>query len=59
MENEMLIDKIKELDIGLVLKDEPMKKHTTFRVGGPADIFIKPTDEDSLVKLMKFFIIKF
>lgn len=50
----MLIDKIKELDIGLVLKDEPMKKHTTFRVGGPADIFIKPTDEDSLVKLMKF-----
>lgn len=50
----MLINKIKELDIGLVLKDEPMKKHTTFRVGGPADIFIKPTDEDSLVKLMKF-----
>lgn len=23
-----------------VLKDEPMKKHTTFRIGGPADYFI-------------------
>lgn len=54
MENKMLISKIENLNIGTVLKDEPMKKHTTFRVGGPADIFIKPKDEDSLVKLMRF-----
>lgn len=25
-----------------VLLDEPMKKHTTFRVGGPADCFVMP-----------------
>lgn len=32
---------IKEIDKKRVLLDEPMKKHTTFKVGGPADIFIK------------------
>ena len=25
-----------------VKKDEPMKSHTTFRVGGPADYFLVP-----------------
>lgn len=24
--------------------DEPMKNHTTFRIGGPADILVKPSD---------------
>ena len=28
---------------GNVLKDEPMKMHTTFRIGGPADYFIQPS----------------
>lgn len=50
----MLIDKIRELEIGLVLENEPMKNHTTFKIGGPADIFIKPDGEANLVKLMKF-----
>ncbi len=26
-----------------VLIDEPMKKHTSFKVGGPADLLITPT----------------
>ncbi len=50
----MLFEKIINLNIGEVLKDEPMKNHTTFRIGGPADIFIRPKDEESLKKLMKF-----
>lgn len=29
-----------------VLTDEPMKKHTTFRLGGPADYFICPADAE-------------
>ncbi|MCD7981708.1 MAG: UDP-N-acetylmuramate dehydrogenase [Clostridiales bacterium] len=27
---------------GAVLRDEPMSRHTTFRVGGPADFFVTP-----------------
>lgn len=30
---------------GEVLRDEPMAAHTTFRVGGPADLFLVPRDE--------------
>lgn len=50
----MLFENIKELNIGEVYKDEDLKHHTTFRVGGPADVFVKPKDEESLIKLMKF-----
>ena len=35
-----------------VLVDEPMKKHTTFRIGGPADFYVEP-DEKQLVKLLR------
>ncbi|GAA3658246.1 UDP-N-acetylmuramate dehydrogenase [Asaccharospora irregularis] len=28
--------------------DEPMKKHISFRVGGPADILVKPRTEDQI-----------
>ena len=33
------------VDAAKVQKDEPMKKHTTFRIGGPADYFIMPSNE--------------
>lgn len=28
-----------------ILKDEPMKHHTTFRVGGPAEYYLRPKKE--------------
>lgn len=31
------------------LLDEPMSKHTTFKIGGMADIFVSPKDEDELI----------
>ena len=31
-----------------VLRDEVMKKHTTFRVGGPADFFVMPGSREEL-----------
>ena len=34
---------IEIIDKTRVLKDEPMKKHTTFRVGGNADYFVMPS----------------
>ena len=29
-----------------LLQDEPMKKHTTFRVGGPADLYVCPKKQE-------------
>ena len=44
------------LDQSNVSKDEPMSRHTTFRVGGPADFFVTPTEEEevrAVVNLLK------
>lgn len=39
---------------GRVLRDEPMARHTTFRIGGPADIFVQPLDGDDLAAVIRF-----
>lgn len=37
----------------LVRVDEPMKKHTSFKIGGPADLLLLPRGEADLVKILK------
>ena len=32
-----------------VLKDEPMKSHTTFKIGGPADFFVLPKTNEEVI----------
>lgn len=39
-------------NIGLLLENEPLSKHTTFRVGGPAQILVRPNSKVSLVETM-------
>lgn len=34
------------------VKDEPMKLHTSFRIGGNADLFITPESEEKLCRLL-------
>ncbi len=38
---------------GRVLEDEPMYKHTTFKTGGAAAIFVEPYDVDELKKVLE------
>lgn len=49
-----MIDIYKELQKGIdkkqILKDEKMSKHTSFKIGGPADFFVKIQD----IKELKF-----
>jgi UDP-N-acetylmuramate dehydrogenase len=42
-----------KLDVDNILYDEPMKNHTSFKLGGPADIFIEPKDMPELVRAIK------
>ena len=37
-----------------ILKDEPMSKHTSFKTGGPADIFIKIDNEIELKEILEY-----
>lgn len=43
----------KFLDKSQILKDEPMKKHTSFKIGGIADYFILINTKEQLVDLLK------
>ena len=47
-------NKIVSLIDSKVLIDEPLKKHTTFGVGGLASIFVYPNDKNDLIKLLKY-----
>jgi UDP-N-acetylmuramate--alanine ligase len=37
----------------VIRHDEPLAKHTTLRVGGPADFFVEPADENDLAGAVK------
>ena len=38
----------------VVRRAEPLAKHTTLRVGGPADVYVEPASEGDLAELVKF-----
>ena len=38
----------------LVRANEPLAKRTTLRVGGPADIYVEPANEDDLAATLRF-----
>jgi UDP-N-acetylenolpyruvoylglucosamine reductase len=38
----------------VIRRDEPLAKHTTLRVGGPADVYVEPADEEDLAGVVKF-----
>jgi UDP-N-acetylmuramate dehydrogenase len=44
----------RRLPDAVVKVSEPMARHTTFRIGGPADIFVQPKGFEHLVEAMRF-----
>lgn len=44
---------IQVIDEKRVLQDEPMKKHTTFRVGGNADYFVMPQNAEEIKAIIE------
>jgi UDP-N-acetylenolpyruvoylglucosamine reductase len=38
----------------LIRRNEPLAKHTTLRVGGPADVYVEPAGENDLANIVKF-----
>lgn len=38
----------------LVRADEPLARRTTFRVGGPADVYVEPASDDDLAAVLGF-----
>ena len=38
----------------VIRREEPLAKHTTLRVGGPADVYVEPATEADLAAVLKF-----
>ena len=38
----------------LIRRDEPLAKHTTLRVGGPADLYVEPASEQDLAAVLAY-----
>lgn len=48
----MVADRFKKISPKLI-ENEPMKKHTTFKIGGPADMYVSVGSIDELSELLK------
>ena len=48
-----LAEILKQKMPGHVFCNEPMKKHTSFKIGGPADILVQPQDADALAQALE------
>jgi UDP-N-acetylmuramate dehydrogenase len=42
------------LDVGAILRDEPLRRHTSWRIGGPADLLVEPGTFAQVRNLMAF-----
>jgi UDP-N-acetylmuramate dehydrogenase len=48
-----LYEDLIEANIGKVLENELLAKHTTMKIGGPAEIFIEPSNSEDLTKAFR------
>lgn len=52
MLTESFIKEVYAIEAGQIQKDVPMSEYTSFKIGGPADLLIKPKDAEALGKLI-------
>ncbi len=45
-------DIFSNVDVGEVLFDEPMKNHTTFKIGGPCDVLVMPNTIEQILNAL-------
>ncbi|MEN3037537.1 MAG: UDP-N-acetylmuramate dehydrogenase [Candidatus Kryptonium sp.] len=48
------LEEIREIVKGKILINEPLAKYSTFKIGGPADLYIEPKDVDELLNLIRY-----
>lgn len=53
LEQEKIAEILRQIPgSGVITVNEPMTCHTSFKIGGPADVFVKPQDTDGLTKIL-------
>lgn len=54
MDFNQIINDFHQMNVGTIIENEPMYKHTTFKVGGPARLFVKIKDREAFIKAKKY-----
>ena len=55
MENKQILENLEKIiSKERIKQNEPMKKHTSFKIGGPAEFYIKITSIKELQKILEF-----
>ena len=49
-----MIEKLKKLEIGQVLENEVLRKHTTFKIGGPCVAMCLPDSFENTRRLVEY-----
>jgi len=52
MDVEPVAEKLRSMGVGEVRTEEPLNRHTSFRIGGPAAVFVEPTHLDGVVRVL-------
>lgn len=50
--NQEIFKELKKLRTGRAFRDEPLSRHTTLKIGGPADILVIPKDIRALQDIL-------
>lgn len=48
------LENIQKIFRGRIALNEPLKKYTSFRIGGPADYYLEPLDKADLVRIVTY-----
>lgn len=48
------LEELQNGQYGEYLVNEPLKNHTTFKVGGPCDILMRPKTEEEIISIVKY-----
>lgn len=51
------LEKLATKEIGKVAFSEPLSCHNSWKIGGPADLFIEPDNPDQVAKILRFVLI--
>jgi len=54
MNNNFKKEKLRSIVSGTILFDEPMSKHTSYGIGGPAQAYITPNNKEDLKSILKY-----
>ncbi len=49
-----IVNALRTLEVGSVREEEPLRRHTSFKIGGPARIFVEPESQAGIITMLEW-----